>query len=94
MLISSAALLLSIIGPISASSEYGGDFSANGLSGAAPGATANTMGSSAASAMAIGTGSSGTGDYASNFKTPNFTQYTQQDFKGDFTKKCVEFSPI
>ena len=66
-------------------SDFGGDFSANGLSGAsAPGATAGTMGNKAASAMAIGTGSSGAGDYASSFKTPNYTQYTQQDFKGKF----------
>ena len=68
-------------GLISAS-DFGGDFSANGLSGGSPGATPNTMGTKAASAMAIGTGSSGAGDYASNYKTPNITQYTQQDFKG------------
>ena len=65
------------------SSEFGGDFTAAGLSGnTAPGPTSNTMGSQAASAMAIGTGGSGPGDYTSNFKTPNYTQYTQQDFKG------------
>ena len=76
-------LLLLCISLVSGNSDFGGDFSANGLSGSsAPGATSNTMGNTAASAMAIGTGSSGTGDYASNFKTPNFTQYTQQDFKG------------
>ena len=64
-------------------SDFGGDFSAKGLSGAsAPGATSGTMGSQAASAMSIGTGSSGAGDYVSNYKTPNYTQYTQQDFKG------------
>ena len=68
-------------------SDFGGDFSANGLSGAsAPGATSGTMGTKAASAMAIGTGSSGAGDYASNYKTPNYTQYTQQDFKGKLSK--------
>ena len=74
-------LLLS--SPFISASDFGGDFSANGLSGAsAPGATSGTMGSQAASAMSIGTGSSGAGDYASNYKTPNYTQYTQQDFKG------------
>ena len=67
------------------SSDYGGDFSASGISGAGtPGANSGTMGNQATSAMAIGTGASGTGDYASNYKTPNFTQYTQQDFKGSF----------
>ena len=44
-----------IVGLISAS-EYGGDFSGNGLSGVDPGASAGTMGSKPASAMAIGTG--------------------------------------
>ena len=37
-------------------SEYGGDFSSNGLSGVDPGASAGTMGTKPASAMAIGTG--------------------------------------
>ena len=44
-----------IVGLISAS-EYGGDFSSNGLSGTDPGASAGTMGTKPASAMAIGTG--------------------------------------
>ena len=44
-----------IVGLISAS-EYGGDFSGNGLSGVDPGASAGTMGTKPASAMAIGTG--------------------------------------
>ena len=66
-----------------AAADFGGDFSAEGLSGnTAPGPTASTMGSQSASAMAIGTGGSGPGDYTSSFKTPNYTQYTQQDFKG------------
>ena len=34
----------------------------------------------------LNSGSSGTGDYASNYKTPNYTQYTQQDFKGNKSK--------
>lgn len=81
--------LLCYAGLISAS-DFGGDFSAAGLSGgSAPGASAGTMGNKAASAMAIGTGSAGTGDYASNFKTPNFTQYTQQDFKGSSLISCI-----
>ena len=64
--------------------DFGGDFSAEGLSGnTAPGPTASVMGSQSASAMAIGTGGSGPGDYTSSFKTPNYTQYTQQDFKGN-----------
>ncbi len=42
--------------------------------------------------MAIGTGASGTGDYASNYKTPNYTQYTQQDFKGDISSAFQPFS--
>ncbi len=36
------------------------------------------MGSQAASAMGIGTGGMGPGDYTSSYKTPNYTQYTQQ----------------
>ena len=66
-----------------ASSEFGGDFTAGALSGSqAPGPTSKTMGSQAANAMAIGTGSSGPGDYTSSYQTPNYTQYTSQDFKG------------
>ena len=66
-----------------ATADFGGDFSAEGLSGnTAPGPTASVMGSQPASAMAIGTGGSGPGDYTSSFKTPNYTQYAQQDFKG------------
>jgi hypothetical protein len=42
------------------------------------GPTAGTMGSQAASAMGIGTGGMGPGDYTSSYKTPNYTQYTQQ----------------
>jgi hypothetical protein len=64
-------------------SDFGGDFSAGSLSGAeAPGPSAGTMGNKAASAMGIGTGGMGPGDYTSSYKTPNYTQYTQQDFKG------------
>ena len=44
-----------IVGLISAS-EYGGDFSGSGLTGVDPGASAGTMGTKPASAMAIGTG--------------------------------------
>ncbi len=63
--------------------DFGGDFSAASLSGAeAPGPSAGTMGNKAASAMGIGTGGMGPGDYSSSYKTPNYTQYTQQDFKG------------
>ena len=55
-----------------AAADFGGDFSAEGLSGnTAPGPTASVMGSQPASAMAIGTGGSGPGDYTSSFKTPN-----------------------
>ena len=70
--------------PLISAADYGaGDFAANGLSGTSnPGANTGTMGTQPTSAMAIGTGASGTGDYASNYKTPNVTQYTQQDFKG------------
>ncbi|XP_059099492.1 uncharacterized protein LOC131893474 isoform X2 [Tigriopus californicus] len=61
---------------------FGGDFSAASMSGAdTPGPTSGSMGGKAASAMAIGTGDSGPGNYASNFKTPNYTQYTNQNFK-------------
>ena len=64
-------------------SDFGGDFSAGSLSGSeAPGPTAGTMGNQAAAAMGIGTGGMGPGDYTSSYKTPNYTQYTQQDFKG------------
>ena len=67
-------------------SDFGGDFSAGSLSGAeSPGPSAGTMGKQAASAMDIGTGGSGPGDYTSSYKTPNYTQYTQQDFKGRFS---------
>jgi hypothetical protein len=74
--------------------EYGGDFSAQGLSsgssGGSPGADPGTMGKKPASAMAIGTGSSGAGDYSSQYKTPNYTQYTQQDFKGlKYFPSCI-----
>ena len=56
------------------------------MSGAeSPGPSAGTMGKQAASAMDIGTGGSGPGDYTSSYKTPNYTQYTQQDFKGKFS---------
>jgi hypothetical protein len=66
-----------------AAADFGGDFSAASLSGAeAPGPSAGTMGNKAASAMGIGTGGMGPGDYSSSYKTPNYTQYTQQDFKG------------
>ena len=42
--------------------DFGGDFSAGGLSGStAPGPSAGVMGNKAASAMAIGTGASGPG---------------------------------
>ncbi len=42
--------------------DFGGDFSAGGLSGStAPGPSAGAMGNKAASAMAIGTGASGPG---------------------------------
>lgn len=69
--------------PEKRNADFGGDFSAGSMSGAAqPGPTAGSMGNKAASAMAIGTGGQGTGDYASNYKTPNYTQYTNQDFKG------------
>ncbi len=68
--------------------DFGGDFGAGSLSGApAPGPDSSSMGGKAASAMAIGTGASGPGNYAggdgggSGFKTPNYTQYTNQDFK-------------
>ncbi|XP_040568009.1 uncharacterized protein [Lepeophtheirus salmonis] len=62
--------------------DFGGEFSGTSVSGSdAPGPTANTMGNKAASAMAIGTGTAGAGDYTSNYKTPNYTQYTSQDFK-------------
>ena len=69
--------------------DFGGDFSAASLSGAeAPGPSAGTMGNKAASAMDIGTGGMGPGDYSSSYKTPNYTQYTQQDFKGT---NCYQF---
>ena len=38
----------------------------------------------------LNSGSSGTGDYASNYKTPNYTQYTQQDFKGNKSKLSIK----
>ena len=38
----------------------------------------------------MNSGSSGTGDYASNYKTPNYTQYTQQDFKGNKSKLSIK----
>lgn len=67
--------------------DFGGDFTAASVSGSdAPGPNAGSMGGKAASAMAIGTGGSGTGNYAENFKTPNYTQYTNQDFKGTTTR--------
>ena len=66
------------------SNDFGGDFSATSLSGgASPGPTVDTMGQKPASAMAIGTGKGGTGNYAENYKTPNYTQYANQDFKGE-----------
>ena len=66
--------------------DFGGDFTAGSLSGAeAPGPSAGTMGKAPASAMGIGTGGMGPGDYTSSYKTPNYTQYTQQDFKGTVT---------
>lgn len=69
--------------------DFGGDFSAVSMAGAdTPGPSSGTMGNKAASAMAIGTGGSGPGDYTSSYKTPNYTQYTQQDFKG-LTFLCV-----
>ena len=69
-------------------SDFGGDFTAGSLSGSdSPGPSAGTMGNKAASAMGIGTGGSGPGDYSSSYKTPNYTQYTQQDFKGKFVNK-------
>ena len=65
-------------------SDFGGDFTSGSLSGAeTPGPSAGTMGNQAASAMGIGTGGMGPGDYTSSYKTPNYTQYTQQDFKGN-----------
>ncbi len=73
-----------IIAVAKATNDFGGDFSAGGLSGStAPGPNQDAMGSKAASAMAIGTGGAGPGNYGgSDFKTPNYTQYTNQDFKG------------
>ena len=67
----------------SRAADFGGDFTASSMSGSdTPGPTSASMGSKAASAMAIGTGTAGTGNYAENYKTPNYTQYTNQDFKG------------
>ncbi len=80
-----ATLLLSFVISLISANDFGGDFSSSGAPGSAPGPSAGTMGDKAAGAMAIGTGASGPGNYggtAESYKTPNYTQYTNQDFKG------------
>ena len=49
-----------------------------------PGANPETMGGTSAQAMSIGTGGSQQDTYSSSYKTPNYTQYTNSDYKGEF----------
>ena len=41
------------------------------------------MGGQSAQAMNIGTGGSQQDKYSSSYSTPNYTQYTNSDFKGE-----------
>ncbi|XP_023322658.1 mediator of RNA polymerase II transcription subunit 2-like [Eurytemora carolleeae] len=48
---------------------------------ASPGANKETMGAQSVDAMSIGTGGSTQDKYSSSYKTPNYTQYTDTNFK-------------
>ena len=49
-----------------------------------PGANPETMGGQSAQAMNIGTGGSQQDKYSSSYSTPNYTQYTNSDYKGEY----------
>ena len=48
-----------------------------------PGANPQTMGGESAKAMSIGTGGSQQDKYSSSYSTPNYTQYTNNNYRGE-----------
>ena len=48
-----------------------------------PGANPQTMGGESAKAMSIGTGGSQQDKYSSSYSSPNYTQYTNNNYRGE-----------